>query len=159
MSTSWCVTIPCLEVRSGKPSGALPGHSQLNLENTMIVGIGVDLIRCSRIERELSNGPWQAAEGVFTTQELRNCGEGKRKAARMAACFTAKEAALKALGAEVEDLGMFREVEVLYGPSREPCIALHGRARSRARRLGVTHIWVSTASAKKHAGALVVLES
>jgi len=124
----------------------------------MIVGIGIDLIECSRVERELGGTQWDAGESVFTAEELRRCGGGKRGAARLSACFAAKEAALKALGAEVEDLGLFREVELLFGPTGSPQIVLHSRMRAKAESLGVKHIWVSIASAKKHAGASVVME-
>jgi holo-[acyl-carrier protein] synthase len=125
----------------------------------MIIGIGIDLVQCSRVERELNERPWQADDGVFTPEEIRSCGEGAWRAARLSGCFVAKEAALKAVGSEVTDLGLFRDIEVLYGPSGRPTIALHSRVQAKAQSLGVRHIWVSTASTKKHAGALVVLES
>lgn len=125
----------------------------------MIVGIGVDLIDVRRVERELSEGPWQSTESIFTAAEIRSCGMGKRGAARLSACFAAKEAALKALGTEVIDLGLFREVEVVYEPGGEPAITLHSRARSLAQGLAVKHVWISIASAKEHVGACVVMES
>jgi len=125
----------------------------------MIVGIGTDLIDSSRVERELSQRQWGAGESVFTAKEVRLCGLGRRRVARMSACFAAKEAALKALGADVEDLGVFREVELLFGPSGAPRIVLHSRMQAKAQSLGVKRIWVSIASAKKHACASVVMES
>jgi len=125
----------------------------------MIVGIGVDLIECGRAERELSQRPWNTDESVFTAAEVRQCGEGRYKAARLSACFAAKEAALKALGVVIEDLGLFREVELLFRPDGHPQIKLHSRMQAKARSLGVRHIWVSIAFAKKHAGASVVVES
>jgi holo-[acyl-carrier protein] synthase len=125
----------------------------------MIVGIGVDLLDCRRLEREMSGRPWQSTEGIFTEAEIRSCGNGKRGAARFAACFVAKEAALKALGSEVSDLELLREVEITYKPGGEPAITLHSRAQSLAQGLDVKHIWISIASAKEHAGAFVVMES
>jgi len=125
----------------------------------MIVGIGVDLLDRSRMVRELSDGHWQSTDSIFTAAEIRSCGTGRRGAARLSACFAAKEAALKALGAEVSDLGLFREVEVLYKPGGAPAITLHSRAQSLAQGLGVKHVWISIASAKEHAGAFVVMES
>ena len=125
----------------------------------MIVGIGVDLVECSRVERELSRRPWDTGESIFTADEVRQYGEGKTRGARLSACFAAKEAVLKAMGAEVGDLELFREVELLIGPKGNPQIALHSRMRAKAETLGVRHIWVSIASARKHAGASVVMES
>lgn len=125
----------------------------------MIVGIGVDLMQNGRVERELSLGGWTPSGGVYTAQEIENYGDGSRKSQRFSASFAVKEAVMKALGAEVEDLAMFREVEVLYVPSGMPSIHLHARVQSKAQSLGVRRVWISTASGKKHAGALVVLES
>ena len=125
----------------------------------MIVGIGVDLFDRRRGERELSARPWQSTEGIITAAEIRSCGTGKRGAARLSACFAAKEAALKALGAEVSDLELLREVELTFKPGGEPAITLHARAQSLAQSLGVRHIWLSIVSAKEHAGAFVVMES
>ena len=125
----------------------------------MIVGIGVDLMQYSRVERERSVSGWVPTGSIYTAREIENYGDRKRQNERFSVGFAAKEALLKALGVEVEDLAMFREIEVLYGPSGIPSIVLHLRLQSRARNLSVRRIWISTASAKKHAGALVVLES
>ena len=125
----------------------------------MIVGIGVDLVDLRRMERVLRVEPWQSMQDVFTAREIAGSGTGRRRAVRLSACFAAKEAALKALGAKVEDLGMFREVELLHGPGGKQTIVLHSRAQSQAKELGVAHIWVSIASAKETAGAFVVMES
>lgn len=130
-----------------------------NSNGPTIVGIGVDLIERSRVDREFSGKQWGTGDSVFTADELRRYGRGKCRAARLSACFAAKESALKALGAEVEDLGLFREVELLFEPAGRPQMVLHSRLRAKAESLGVRHIWVSIASAKKHAGAFVVMES
>jgi holo-[acyl-carrier protein] synthase len=160
MRLSWRVIISCQELCSGSRLGP---HSQSSSRRSygdrMIVGIGIDLIECNRVERELRQRPLTTGESVFTAEELRRCGEGAGRAAQLAACFAAKEAALKALGAEIEDIGLFREVELLFRPGGKRQIVLHARARAKAESLGVRHIWVSIASAKKHIGVSVVMES
>ena len=125
----------------------------------MIVGIGVDWIEHVRVEQELAHGAWKPREGVFTESEIERCECGVRPGARYAACFAAKEATLKALGIEVADLGLLREVEVLMGRTAEHAIELHARTKHEAQRLGVKRIWLSIASTTKHAGAVVVMES
>lgn len=125
----------------------------------MIVGLGIDLVESSRVGEELTRRRWEPDDGVFTPAEIAYCDGSKRPERRYAACFAAKEAALKALGTEVQDLGVFREVEVEFGSGTEHKIVLHDRQQATARQLGVRHINLSIAVARKHMGAMVVLES
>lgn len=125
----------------------------------MIVGLGIDLIENGRVEQELARGEWLREDGIFGGEEIRHCSTGKKPALRYAACFAAKEAALKALGAAVGDLAVFREVEVEFGTDSEYAIVLHDRLRSEARRLGVRHINLSITTTKTQTGAMVILES
>ena len=125
----------------------------------MIVGLGVDLIENRRVRQELARGDWQQDDGIFTSEEIRRCDAGKNPALHYAACFAAKEATLKALGVEVSDLAMFREVEVSLDPNGDHVVVLHGRLQSESKQLGVRHIRVSVAAAVKQTGAMVILES
>ena len=125
----------------------------------MIVGLGVDLLENSRIAQELARGDWRQENGVFTSEEIKRCSTGKNPALRYAACFAAKEATLKALGVEVSDLAMFREVEIGLDENGEYVVVLHDRLKSESEQLGVRHIRISVAAAAKQTGAMVILES
>ncbi len=125
----------------------------------MIVGLGIDLIENRRIEQELARGEWAREDGIFSGEEIRRCNTGKKPARRYAACFAAKEAALKALGAAVGDLAIFREVEVEFETGGEYGIVLHDRLQAEAGRLGVRHINLAIAATKTQTGAMVILES
>ena len=125
----------------------------------MIVGLGIDLIENRRVEQELARGEWAREDGIFSSEEIRHCNTGKKPARRYAACFAAKEAALKALGAGVGDLAIFRKVEVKFGTGSEYGIVLHDRLQSEAGRLGVRHINLSIAATETQTGAMVILES
>jgi holo-[acyl-carrier protein] synthase len=123
----------------------------------MIVGLGIDLVTNGRVERELARDEWLQGDGIFTSQEISQCSRNRRPAVCYAACFAAKEATLKALGVEVADLGMMREVEVELG---DRCaIVLHDRMKSESEQLGVRHIRLSIAPSKRQTGAMVILES
>jgi holo-[acyl-carrier protein] synthase len=70
--------------------------------------------------------------------------------------FAAKEAAMKALGTGWRGLA-FREIEIDREPSGKPLIRFHGRARERARQLGVFAAEVSITHTDSIAAAVVVL--
>ena len=132
-------------------------HPALVLATVMIVGLGIDLVTNRRVERELARDEWLQGDGIFTSQEISRCSRNRRPALCYAACFAAKEATLKALGVEVADLGMMREVEVELG---DRCaIVLHDRMKSESEQLGVRHIRLSIAPSKRQTGAMVILES
>ena len=125
----------------------------------MIVGLGIDLVENSRVTKELAQGDWRPENGVFTSGEIDRCSTGKNPALRYAACFAAKEAALKALGIGLSDWVMFREVEICRDENGEYTAILHDRLKSKSEQLGVRQIRVSIAAARKQTGAVVILES
>ncbi|MGZ4813584.1 MAG: holo-ACP synthase [Terriglobales bacterium] len=125
----------------------------------MIVGVGIDLVANSRVERELARGEWLLGDGVFTTGEISRCRRNRRPAICYAACFAAKEATLKALGIEVADLGILREVELDLGEGGKSAVVLHERLKSESEHLEVKRIRVAIASGKQQTGAMVILES
>ncbi len=124
----------------------------------MILGIGADWIEIGRIEGELSRGEWTPEQGIFTAGEIRECDAAPAPAARYAACFAAKEAAMKALGVQAEDLLMFREVEVGFAEGRAHQVRLHGRIKSAAERLGVHHVRLAVSRSAGQTGAVIILE-
>lgn len=125
----------------------------------MILGLGIDFLETSRVERELSRGRWLSEHGIFTPGEISYCGSARRPARRYAACFAAKEAALKALGVRVRDLAMFREVEVEPGSGDEYKLVLHERLKAASEQLGVRRVTLSIAYKAAQVGAVVVLEA
>ncbi len=124
----------------------------------MIVGLGIDLLRHSRMQKELARAPWSPADGVFTPAEVRFCNSCPAAWREYAACFAAKEAAIKALGMQLCDLALLREVEWRPGCGHSGQLAFRGRLRSACSRLGVNRVWASVSRGKKQAVAVVVLE-
>ncbi len=125
-----------------------------------ILGIGIDLVECSRFERLLQR-PWarRFLGRVFTDQEQAYCLAGRSPALHFAARFAAKEAAYKALGSGVwtQSLG-WRKVEVLRAANGAPRLEFHGHAHELALSLGVSSALLSLSHSSQWAVAQVLLQ-
>lgn len=81
----------------------------------MILGIGVDLIEISRVEKVFSTAKRKAR--IFTDTEIQDSKNGGFSS--LAARFAAKEAFSKALGTGIRNI-TFKEIEVLKDPWGKP---------------------------------------
>ena len=113
---------------------------------------GVDIIEVARIDEAILRHGDRFFQRFFTAQELIDAG-GRTPA--LAARFAAKEAAAKALGCGIGDVG-WKEIEIVSGPNREPQLLLHGAAQRLAQGLGLREWSVSLSHTHEHAMALVV---
>jgi holo-[acyl-carrier protein] synthase len=116
----------------------------------VILGIGVDLVDISRMDEALRRTPALAAR-LFT--------ESERGAppASLAACFAAKEAVAKALGAPA---GLrWADVEVVRDRAGRPGLAVRGSVADVAGRLGVRRWHVSLTHDAGVSVAFVVAEA
>lgn len=124
----------------------------------MIIGIGIDICRISRIaDLREKYGP-RFLDRVFTAEEQEQC-QGPSADERFAARFAAKEATMKAFGTGWRKGIIFKDIEL---PAREmgpPRIVLHNASKAYADGLGVSRIHVSLSHEREHAIAFVVLES
>jgi holo-[acyl-carrier protein] synthase len=126
----------------------------------MIVGIGIDIVDISRLERALKQHGERFRDRIFTTREITYCEVVTHKAERYATRFAAKEAARKAIGAAIAVTALaWRDVEIISSTEGAPQLEFHGRAAELAGRLKVTRTHVSLSHAMEQAIAVVVLES
>jgi len=123
--------------------GRIGGRRRPRLEKGKmdILGIGVDVVEVARIERAMARHE-AFVPRLFSPRERERCEGYSRPARRYAACFAAKEAACKALGAGKRGFS-WREVELLAGEDGRPYLVLSGKTRETARRMGVQGIMVS----------------
>jgi holo-[acyl-carrier protein] synthase len=125
----------------------------------MIAGIGIDLVDIARVERLLDAKGRRVLERLFTPAEVAYAMARSRPAMHLAARLAAKEAAFKALaGSDDARLIGWREVEVVARAGHSPTLRLSGRADTRARELGIEHVWVSLTHTDASAAATVILE-
>ena len=117
-----------------------------------MLSTGVDIIEIGRIARTLERYGERFLRRVYTPGELEYC---RGRPSKLASRFAAKEATMKALGTGVRGVG-WKDIEVTRAPSGAPGILLHGRAKSRAERLGVLEISVSMSDSRDNAVAFVV---
>lgn len=113
---------------------------------------GVDIIEVARIDAAILRHRDRFFNRFFTPRELIEA-EGRTPA--LAARFAAKEAAAKALGCGIGDVG-WKDIEIVRDARRGPQVQLHGPALALAQALGLTEWSVSLSHTHEHAMALVV---
>ena len=121
----------------------------------MALIVGVDIIEIPRVERVYARYGKRFLRRIYTEREIAYC---RGRAPQLASRFAAKEAAMKALGTGVRGI-RWRDVEVVRGRGQAPRIELHGTARARADRLGMSDLALSLSHSKEFAVASVVGES
>ncbi|MBM3942944.1 MAG: holo-[acyl-carrier-protein] synthase [SAR202 cluster bacterium] len=119
-----------------------------------MLATGVDIIEIPRIRRVVEQYGMRFLERIFTPGEIAYC---RGRAPNLAARFAAKEATMKALGTGIRGVG-WKDIEVVRHSSGAPSILLHGRAQSRAQRLGVLEISLSLSHSQEYAVAFVVAQ-
>ena len=124
-----------------------------------VIGIGVDVIECSRIQHSIERFGDRFLHRVFTEGEIEYSMSMKFPARHFAARFAAKEAAMKALGTGWNYGVRWRDCEVVRLPGGRPTIAFHGKAAEFAERLGAKHAALSLSHTAEQAIAQVILEN
>jgi holo-[acyl-carrier protein] synthase len=125
----------------------------------VIAGLGIDLVEIARVERMLAEKGRRVLDRLFTPEEVAFAMARARPAMHLAARLAAKEATFKALsGSDDARLIGWREVEVVSREGHSPTLVLRGRADTRARELGIEHVWLSLTHTDSTAAATVVLE-
>ncbi len=122
----------------------------------MIIGIGVDLVKISRIEKA-GNGHPGFLDRVFTKTEREYCDRMKFPAQHYAARFAAKEAILKAFGTGMGAGMKWTDIEVLHGEGGGPVVAMKGGVKDCADLKGVKQVLLSYSHDEGYAVAQAVL--
>lgn len=126
----------------------------------MILGVGIDLVDVSRMERVLNGRSAQKfLEKVFTEEEIATCRTAAHPAQAYSARFAAKEAFVKALGTGFSRGITPRQITIVGGERTRPRLELTGPALKRAQALHATAIHISLTHTEQSAGATVVVES
>ena len=114
--------------------------------------VGVDIIEIDRIRSTIDRWGQRFLTKVYTKAELDFC---RGRAPELAVRFAGKEAVMKALGTGRRGVS-WRDVEILSNRRNAPLVHLHGRARTRARKLGMTDLAISLSHSRDYAVATAV---
>ena len=120
----------------------------------MSLGVGIDLVRTDEILASLARHGDRYVQRVYTDSEQHECGSDPR---RLAACFAAKEATMKALGRGDEPLP-WRSIGIARDEDGGHRVCLTGPAAALARRRGVRRLEVSLTQIRAVAAAVVLAE-
>lgn len=118
----------------------------------MIVGIGTDLVKVSRMEAAHSRRGEAFLKRLFTEREIEYCMCHENSYPFLAARFAAKEALIKALPKDVR--ATFLDMEVIRSAEGQPSFTLHGEL---ANELAGMSIHLSLTHEKDYAIAFVVI--
>jgi holo-[acyl-carrier protein] synthase len=124
-----------------------------------IIGVGIDLVDCARIESSIERFGDRFLKRVFTEGEIAYSRSMKFPARHFAARFAAKEALSKAFGTGIGSSMSWRDLDVQKKESGEPFVVLSGGAEKMARERGVKKVWISLSHTETIGMATVVLET
>ena len=123
-----------------------------------VIGIGVDLVECARIQHSLDRFGDRFLHRVFTEGEIQYSTSMKFPARHLAARFAAKEAVSKAFGTGIGKAMGWRDIDIRKKTSGEPFLIFSGGAKELAQQCGVTRALITLSHTEQHAMATVVLE-
>jgi len=123
-----------------------------------IVGIGIDLVDCARIESSIARFGDRFLQRIFTEGEIAYAQSMKFPARHFAARFAAKEALSKAFGTGIGKAMGWRDLDVRKKESGEPYVVLSGGAEKMAKECRVTKVWISLSHTDESGMATIILE-
>ncbi len=95
----------------------------------MILGIGMDLCKISRINTTLNRYGNRFKNRCFTDNEIKKCDKIKNNSACYAKRFASKEAVSKALGTGINQGVYWKDIEIINMKSGKPAVVLKGNAK------------------------------
>src|ERR1700738_2258000 len=123
-----------------------------------VIGIGVDLVECDRIQRSLDRFGEKFLRRIFTDGEIEYSTSMKFPARHLAARFAAKEAVSKAFGTGIGKAMGWRNIDIRKKKSGEPYLVFSGPAQELATKRGVTSALLTFRPTEHHAVASIILE-
>ena len=121
-----------------------------------ILGHGVDIIECPRLDKMLAHHGDRLLQRVFTAHEQAYCQKHKERIQHLAGRFAAKEAVLKALGTGMRGRMKWTDVQIANDDLGKPEIVLSGESAAVAEKMGITRVLVSISHTRENAVASAI---
>jgi len=118
-----------------------------------VIGIGTDIIECSRIRQMLDKHGETFLERVYTPEEIEYSSGRKASDQHYAGRWAAKEAVLKALGTGWAHGIQWTDIEVVNQQGGKPIIVLSGKALEISQEQGIDEMMISISHCKEYATA------
>ena len=125
----------------------------------MIFGIGTDIVRVARMEKNLKRFGDRFARRLLTENELVDFAANSSPAHFLAKRFAAKEAAAKAMGIGFREGLSLRQIGVGHDTRGKPQLEFNGYAAVFISEHGINAVHVSLADEADHAVAFVTLST
>jgi holo-[acyl-carrier protein] synthase len=125
----------------------------------MIYGVGIDIVKVTRMETMIRRWGDRFLKRVFTPSEIEYCHQKTHAASRFALRFAAKEAFSKALGLGFRNGLTMRDIEVVRAATGPPRLGLYRKAKELYQQHGVKNSFLSLTDDGLYAVAVVVLEA
>ena len=123
----------------------------------MIYGIGTDIVRVSRMQKNIEQHGDKFSRRILSDSELKDYVTSVKPAHFLAKRFAAKEATAKAMGIGFSRGMSLRDIGVGHDENGKPTLEYFSRAEELVRELGIGMGYISIADEDDHAVAFVTL--
>jgi holo-[acyl-carrier protein] synthase len=113
----------------------------MGASETVVIGVGTDILLIDRIRSCLDSSSFMRR--TFTALESSRGGSRPDPASYYAKVFAGKEAVFKCFGISADDLGSWRDIEIVDSEEGQPTVNLRGSMESFARERRVSKVLVS----------------
>ncbi|MEK6236453.1 MAG: holo-ACP synthase [Planctomycetales bacterium] len=118
-----------------------------------IIGVGVDIIECSRISAMIEKHGESFVNRVYTDHEITFCQSRLRSTQHFAGRWAAKEAVLKAMGTGWRKGLSWKDLEIRGDSDGRPTVALQGAAKELAGQLSIHEVLIAVSHCREYATA------
>ncbi len=122
----------------------------------MIYGIGIDIVKVKRLDDAFEKWGRKFFEKILTDHEIAYSFKKKNPFPSLSVRFAAKEALIKAIGAEIS-VNM-KDIEILNDDRGRPSLKVKNKLEEFFREKRIMHSHLSLSHEKEYAVACVVLE-